>query len=76
VTTRGVIEVLNTLGFGACVLLTANIASLAYIESRARRCPRYEDEWYDSARRRLRRSMKALLLISLVWCSTRLMAEL
>jgi hypothetical protein len=75
-TTRGVIEVLNTLGFGSCVLLAANIASLAYIENRAQRCPRYEDEWYNSARRYLRRSMKVLLLIAVVWCSTRVMAEL
>ncbi len=75
-TTRGVIEALNALGLGSCVLLIANVASLAYIESRARRCPRYEDEWYNSARRHLRRSMKVLLLIALIWCVSRVVVEL
>jgi hypothetical protein len=73
---RGILEALNMLGFGSAVLLTANVALLAYIESRAQRCPRYEDEWYNSVRRHLRRSMKVLLLIALVWCITRVVAEL
>ena len=73
---RGILEALNMLGFGSCVLLTANVVLLAYVESRARRCPRYEDEWYNSVRRNLRRSMKVLLLIALVWCATRVVAEL
>jgi hypothetical protein len=75
-TARGVIEALNALGVGSCVLLIANVASLAYIENRAQRCPRYEDAWYNSVRRHLRRSMKVLLLIAVVWCVTRVVVEL
>jgi hypothetical protein len=75
-TLRGVLEVLNTLGFGSCLLATANAACLAYIETRAQRCPRYEDEWYNSARRHLRLTLKVLLFIALIWCIARVMVEL
>jgi hypothetical protein len=70
---HGVLEALDALGFGSYFLVTANAACSAYIETRARRCPRYEDERYNSARRHLRRSLKVLLFIALIWCIARVM---
>jgi hypothetical protein len=70
-TMRGVLESLNTLGFVSFLLVTVNAACLAYIETRARRCPRYENKWYNSARRHLRRSLKVLLFVAPIWCVAR-----
>ena len=67
---HGVIKTLTTAGFLSCPLLTANAMLLGYVGARAQRCPRDEDEWYDLTLNRLRRSMKVLSLVALVWCLT------
>jgi len=67
---HAVIRTLTTAGFLACPLLTANVMLIGYVGARAQRCPRDEDAWYDLTLHRLRRSMRVLSLIALVWCVT------